>query len=128
MSTFSKMLMPDLRVGFLATEGPVYDTLVNLKCLNDLATSNLTQRALDAYLSVGSYQAHLRKTTRIYKRRRDVMVNALDCFLGEEVMYTVPRGGLFVWLELRKPLPLQELIMRSLAAGVGFAPGEWVLY
>ena len=46
-STFSKMLMPGLRVGFLVTEGPVYERLVNLKRVTDLATSNLIQRALE---------------------------------------------------------------------------------
>lgn len=124
VSTFSKMLMPDLRVGFLAAEGPIYETLVNLKCLNDLATSNLTQRALDAYLSVGSYHSHLRKTVRIYKTRRDVMVDAIRRYLGTAVDYTVPRGGLFAWLQLNRPLPQQELITRCLEAGVGFAPGN----
>jgi GntR family transcriptional regulator/MocR family aminotransferase len=123
VSTFSKMLMPDLRVGFLATEGPIYETLVNLKCLNDLATSNLTQRALDAYLSVGSYHSHLRKTVRIYRKRRDVMVAALQHYMGNNVHYSVPQGGLFVWLRLEHPLPLKELVHRSLQAGVGFAPG-----
>lgn len=124
VSTFSKMLMPDLRVGFLAAEGPIYDTLVNLKCLNDLATSNLTQRSLNTYLSVGSYQSHLRKTVRIYKKRRDVMVDALQKNIRNGVNYTIPKGGLFVWLELEKPLLLQELIKRGLRAGVGFAPGN----
>ena len=124
VSTFSKMLMPDLRVGFLATAGPIYDRLVNLKCLNDLATSNLTQRALDAYLSVGSYQSHLRRTVRMYKKRRDVMIAAVQKYLGTDVNYTIPSGGLFVWLELKRPLLSRELIKRSLEAGVGFAPGN----
>ena len=124
VSTFSKMLMPDLRIGFLAAEGPVYNTLVNLKCLNDLATSNLTQRSLDAYLSVGSFQSHLRKTLRIYKKRRDIMVEALQSHLKSGVKYAVPRGGLFVWIELDTPLPLAELTRRSIEQGVGFAPGN----
>ncbi|THB77828.1 MAG: PLP-dependent aminotransferase family protein [Desulfobulbaceae bacterium] len=124
VSTFSKMLMPDLRVGFLAAEGPIYDSLVNLKCLNDLATSNLTQRALDAYLSVGSYHAHLRKMVRIYKQRRDDMITALEENLSGYVDFSIPRGGLFVWLQLNESIATRELVSRSLRAGVGFAPGS----
>ncbi len=52
-STFSKMVMPGLRVGFLVADGPVYDGLVRLKHLIDISTSSLAQRALEAYLTVG---------------------------------------------------------------------------
>ncbi len=124
VSTFSKMLMPDLRVGFLAASGPIYDRLVNLKCLSDLATSNLFQRSLNAYLSVGSYHSHLRKMTRIYKRRRDIMISAVNSFLGDHVIYHIPQGGMFLWLKLKHPLPSDLLIQRSLQEGVGFAPGN----
>jgi GntR family transcriptional regulator/MocR family aminotransferase len=63
VSTFSKMLMPGLRVGFLVAEGPFYDSLVRYKRVNDLTTSNLHQRALEAYVTVGRYQSHLRRTS-----------------------------------------------------------------
>ncbi len=102
------MLMPDLRVGFLAAEGPIYDTLVNLKCLNDLATSNLTQRALDAYLSVGSYQAHLRKTVSIYRKRRDAMIAALKKYLGSRVRCSVTQGGFLSGSDLNIPSPCKS--------------------
>jgi DNA-binding transcriptional MocR family regulator len=95
VSTFSKMLMPDLRIGFLAAMGPIYDRLVGLKCLNDLATPSLYQRSLNAYLSVGSYQSHLRKWTRIYKKRRSVMVHAANRYLGDRVEFRFPQGGSF---------------------------------
>ncbi|MBE0586228.1 MAG: PLP-dependent aminotransferase family protein [Desulfofustis sp.] len=124
VSTFSKMLMPDLRVGFLAAEGPIYETLVNLKCLNDLATSNLTQRALNSFLSVGSYQAHLRKTIRIYKKRREAMVTAVTRYLGTGVDFFVPQGGLFLWLRLIRQVDGRALIRQAIDAGVGFAPGQ----
>ena len=124
VSTFSKMLMPDLRVGFLAAMGPIYDRLVNLKCLNDLATSNLSQRSLNAYLSVGSYQSHLRKLTRIYKKRRDVMTTTVKASLANLVDYQIPQGGLFLWLKLKRPLPAKDLMEKALAQGVSFVPGN----
>ena len=124
VSTFSKILMPDLRIGFLAAMGPIYDRLVSLKCLNDLATPNLSQRSLNAYLSVGSYQSHLRKLTRIYKKRRDVMVGAITKYLGSQVEFQIPQGGLFLWLSLKRPLPAEELFKRCFEEGVSYVPGN----
>src|SRR5512147_3053803 len=102
ISTFSKMLMPGLRVGFLAAEGPVYDCLVNFKRVNDLTTSTLIQRALETYVTVGRYQAHLRRSCQIFRRRRDVMLTAIKRYLPASVHCDSPQGGLFIWLQLSK--------------------------
>jgi GntR family transcriptional regulator/MocR family aminotransferase len=123
VSTFSKMLMPGLRVGFLVAEGPVYDCLVTYKCANDLATSNLIQRALEAYVTVGRYQAHLRRTCQIYRRRRDAMLQAIQRHLPSGVHVDPPQGGLFVWLRLPEPLSSAELLPLAAEEGVTFAPG-----
>lgn len=117
-STFSKMLMPDLRIGYIISEGPIYKSLVHLKCLNDLATSNLFQRALDAYLSIGRYQSHLRKTIRIYRKRRDCAIDTVGRVLKGKVIYTTPKGGLFLWLTLQDQINPNELIETAQKCGV----------
>jgi GntR family transcriptional regulator/MocR family aminotransferase len=122
-STFSKMLMPGLRVGFLVAEGPVYEWLVNHKRVTDLATSNLIQRALEAYVTVGRYQAHLRRTRRVYHQRRDAMLQAIERYLPAEVHTTPPQGGLFIWMRLPDGLSSKELLPLACEQGVAFAPG-----
>jgi GntR family transcriptional regulator/MocR family aminotransferase len=124
VSTFSKMLMPGLRVGFLVAEGPVYESLVSYKCVNDLATSNLIQRALESYVTVGRYQAHLRRSCRIYRKRRDVMLRAINRYLPAGVHVVPPQGGLFVWLCLPEHLSAERLLPVAGKAGVTFAPGS----
>jgi GntR family transcriptional regulator/MocR family aminotransferase len=124
VSTFSKMLMPGLRVGFLAAEGPVYDCLVNFKRVNDLATSTLVQRALEAYVTVGRYQAHLHRSCQIFHRRRDVMLSAIKCYLPVGVHFDPPQGGLFIWLQLPENLASEKLIPFAWEEGVDFAPGN----
>jgi GntR family transcriptional regulator/MocR family aminotransferase len=124
VSTFSKMLMPGLRVGFLAAEGPVYDQLVNLKRVNDLATSTLIQRALEAYVTVGRYQAHLRRSCQIFHRRRDAMLSAIQRYLPAEVYLDPPQGGLFIWLQLPENLSADSLLSLAWEEGVDFAPGS----
>jgi GntR family transcriptional regulator/MocR family aminotransferase len=123
-STFSKMLMPGLRVGFLMIEGPVYDSLVNFKRVNDLATSTLIQRALEAYVTVGRYQAHLRKSCQIFRKRRDAMVAAIKKFLPADVQFEIPQGGLFIWLKLPDGLSSVDLLPLACKDGVDFVPGN----
>ncbi len=125
VSTFSKMLMPGLRVGFLIAEGPIYDRLVGFKRLNDLATSTLIQRALESYVTVGRYQAHLRRSCQIFRKRRDAMVTAIRRHLPEEVRFDPPQGGLFLWLKLPDGLSTEELYPLARKEGVEFMPGSW---
>ena len=122
-STFSKMLMPGLRVGFLLIEGPIYESLVNFKHVNDLATSTLIQRALEAYVTVGRYQAHLRKSCQIFRKRRDAMVSAIKKFLPTDVQFEIPQGGLFIWLKLPDNLSSESLLPLACKEGVDFVPG-----
>jgi len=124
VSTFSKMLMPGLRVGFLAAEGPIYECLVNFKHVSDLAASTLVQRALEAYVTVGRYQSHLRRSCQIFCRRRDAMVSAVRRYLPARAHFEVPQGGLFIWLQLPENLDSQKLLPLAWEEGVDFAPGS----
>jgi GntR family transcriptional regulator / MocR family aminotransferase len=124
ISTFSKMLMPGLRVGFLVADGPVYNSLLSLKRLSDLATSTLIQRALEAYVTVGRYQAYLRRSCQIFRQRRDAMITAIERYLPAGVSFDPPQGGLFLWLRLPAGLSAQELLPLACAEGVAFAPGD----
>ncbi len=123
VSTFSKMLMPGLRAGFLLAEGPVLEGLRQLQRVEELATSNLLQRALEAYVTVGRYQAHLRRSCRIYRRRRDAMLRAVERHLPAQVWGEAPAGGLFLWLRLPEGHSSAELLPAAEAAGMRFAPG-----
>jgi GntR family transcriptional regulator/MocR family aminotransferase len=124
VSTFSKMLMPGLRVGFLVADGPVYDSLFNLKRLSDLATSTLIQRALEAYVTVGRYQAYLRRSCQIFRKRRDAMLEAIDRYLPAGASFDPPQGGLHLWLRLPEGPSSDELLPLACQQGVAFSPGS----
>jgi GntR family transcriptional regulator/MocR family aminotransferase len=121
VGTFSKMLMPGLRVGYLAADGALYDRLVERKRLSDVASSNLVQRALEAYVTVGRYQAHLRRSVQVYRRRRDRMVRALKDAWPAPVR--IPQGGLFFWLELPPGCSADDLLPIAAGKGLSFMPG-----
>lgn len=121
--TFSKMLMPGLRVGFLVADGPIFDRLVAYKRVTDLTTSTLIQRGLDEYVTVGRYQAHVRRSCRVYRQRRDAMLASIQRYLPPDVHVTPPLGGLFIWMRLPQNVSSLELLPIAAAQGVEFAPG-----
>jgi GntR family transcriptional regulator/MocR family aminotransferase len=124
VSTFSKMLMPGLRAAFLVASGPVYESLLIQKRITDLATSDLIQRALEAYITVGRYRSHLRRSCRTYSQRLDAMLEALARWMPEGASWQAPKGGLFIWLRLPNGLSADELLPVAAEEGAMFAPGS----
>lgn len=122
--TFSKMLMPALRIGYLVASGPVYGWLLERKQMIDLATSDLVQRALESYISVGRYEINLHRAQRVYRQRRDAMVDALGYTMPEGTSWTTPKGGLFIWLRLPAGISSDDLYAFAIREGVKYAPGE----
>ena len=99
VGTFSKLLMPGLRVGFLVADGPILEEIGVHKRVHDLTTSPLMQRVVDRYVTVGRYQAHLRRTIRADRARRDALHAAVHEFLPSATV-APSHGGLFAWLRL----------------------------
>jgi GntR family transcriptional regulator/MocR family aminotransferase len=123
VSTFSKMLMPGPRVGFVLARGPLLERLIAVKRQTDLGTSGLIQRALEAYVGEGRWRAHTRRVSRIYKGRRDAMVAALARYLPPEAEWTVPKGGFFIWVRLPAWVSITDLYVAAIERRVAFAPG-----
>jgi GntR family transcriptional regulator / MocR family aminotransferase len=123
-STFSKMVMPGLRVGFLVADGPVFDGLVQWKRVVDLSSSSLIQRALEAFVTVGRYQAHLRRSCQIYRKRRDAMLESIEHHLPAGVYAASPSGGLFIWLRQPVGISSEKLLPLACQEGVAYAPGS----
>jgi len=122
VSTFSKMLLPGLRTGYLVLDGPVFGLLAEHKRLTDLACATLIQRTLAEYIGVGRYQAHLKRSVRLYRERRDVVVAALGRH-APHLTWTLPAGGLFLWIEAHPGDSGDEWAAHALEAGVRLAPG-----
>jgi GntR family transcriptional regulator / MocR family aminotransferase len=122
--TFSKILMPGLRIGFIVASGPVYDQLLYWKYLNDLATSNLIQHALEVYITLGRLEAHLHRARRFYRRRRDAMDMALHSHMPEGTSWHKPSGGLFFWVQLPPGVSAKELHHVARSEGVEVSSGS----
>ncbi|GAK27732.1 MocR-like pyridoxine biosynthesis transcription factor PdxR [Serratia liquefaciens] len=124
VSTFSKMLLPSMRIGYLVADSEHYQRLARLKHVDSFTSSNLIQRALDAFVTIGRYDKQLRRAGRLYRQHRDVMVAALQQQLPPGCQFEMPEGGLFIWLTLPAAVSTEALMPLAWRHGVTFARGE----
>ncbi len=123
-STFSKILSPGLRIGWVAAPPAVFEKYVLAKQAVDLHSSTLGQALVAAYMASHDLDAHIAGIREVCRARRDVMLQAIGERLPGELRSNRPRGGLFLWLELPAPLRTRDWLSRCLAHDVAFVPGE----
>lgn len=117
LGTFSKALAPSLRVGFLIAPQPLRDALLHLKVRTDYHSSWLNQRALARYLSCGAFDRHLRRMRRLYRERRDRLVDVLEP-LPRGVEWVGLAAGLHGTLRLPEGVDAMQVAANCRARGV----------
>ncbi|HWQ77627.1 MAG TPA: PLP-dependent aminotransferase family protein [Anaerovoracaceae bacterium] len=123
VGTFSKTFCPGLRVAWLCTRENLMEKFLILKNAADLSSSAIAQRQMADYLEHNDLDAHIKWITGLYKERRDRMMEAIAREFPKEAHYVIPRGGLFIWLELPENKDSRELLRRAMAEKVAFIPG-----
>lgn len=124
LGTFSKILSAGVRLGWAVAPQPVYQKLNIGKQAADLCSSSLTQLFVSAYFRSGEWPSLLAAFKERYRRRRDVMLEALDEFFGPDATWTRPQGGLFLWATLPDFIDTTDLLARALEENVAFVPGR----
>jgi len=124
LGTFSKILSPGLRLGWCAAPRPVLDKLNLGKGAADLCSSPLSQLFVSTYFAERDWLAYVRKLTGVYRRRRDIMLEALAEHFPREATWTRPQGGLFIWARLPDYIDTTDLLARALRDHVAFVPGR----
>jgi DNA-binding transcriptional MocR family regulator len=126
LGTFSKVLFPGLRIGWIAADRRRIQKLCAIRKLNDDGGATLVQAAVNELCLSGSYQKHLELMNKVYTRRMHAALEALSRHIPpEKAAWTRPRGGFLVWLTLA-PTRLNEAALGSLlrAHGVDADPGS----
>ena len=124
LGTFSKTLSPGLRIGYLAGPAEVIERADFIKQAADLSTSSLVQRQVAAFLQEADYEGHVASNADLYRQRHDVMLTAMQQHFPDNVQWTEPRGGLFIWVELPKGCDARDVLTQALQENVAFTPGE----
>jgi 2-aminoadipate transaminase len=123
-STFSKILSPGVRLGWAAAPGPVLQKMNIGKQAADLCSSSISQYFVAAYFDSGPWEDYVRSLGEIYRRRRDVMLDALAEHFPREAEWTHPEGGLFIWATMPEYIDTTDLLARALEQNVAFVPGR----
>jgi 2-aminoadipate transaminase len=124
LSTFSKTLAPGIRLGWIVAPPDVIAKLVQLKQGADLHTSTFTQMIAYEVARDGFLDDHVKLIRKVYRERRDVMLESLKQYFPPEVTWTHPQGGLFLWVSLPEGMDCQKLFQVALRENVAFVPGD----
>ena len=124
LSTFSKTLAPGIRLGWIVAPPEVISKLVQLKQGADLHSSTFVQMVAHEVARDNFLDEHIKLIRRVYRERRDVMLEALTQHFPPEVTWTRPKGGLFLWVTLPTGADAQKLFETAVRENVAFVPGD----
>jgi 2-aminoadipate transaminase len=124
LSTFSKTLAPGLRLGWVVAPKEVIKRCVMGKQGMDLHTSTFVQMVAYEVIKDGFLDEHVRHIRRVYRERRDVMLAAMERYFPPEVHWTIPAGGLFLWITLPESLNTTLLLEKAVENKVAYVPGS----
>ncbi|MCX7771850.1 MAG: PLP-dependent aminotransferase family protein [Clostridia bacterium] len=123
LSTFSKILFPGIRIGWMVAHKQVIHQFTMQKQLCDLHANSISQWIVDRFLESGSYAEHVEKLRKEYKEKRDIMVEALMNSSIKGLEWTKPLGGFYVWCRLPEGTPHMALLVNAADRGVSYIPG-----
>ena len=128
ISTFSKTLMPGLRIGYMVVTGKYYQPILEQKILQDLHSSTVSQAIVSEFLAGGHYRRYLNRLRTSHLQSRNAMLQALERYFPSQASWTIPKGGLFLWVHLPDSISVQAICREALtrkilvASGTAFFP------
>ena len=124
MGSFSKVLAPGLRVGFIVAPKSIYGKLTQAKQAADLHSPSFNQRVVAEVMKNDFLKNHIPTIRAMYKAQRDVMLMTLESEMeGLDVTWTRPVGGMFLWVKLPQGMDAQALLPAAVERGMAFVPG-----
>ena len=122
--SISKMISPGIRAGWICAPEQLIPHLLRIKQAADLHTNNIVQRIIHRFLCDNDTENHLRTIRSAYKAQKDCMIQSIKKHFPEEISYTNPEGGMFIWATLPETINSDELIRTAIENKVVFVPGK----
>jgi 2-aminoadipate transaminase len=123
VGSFSKVLSPGLRIGWIVAPVAIIRRLTLIKQATDLQSSTLSQLVLSRYLQENSFDAHLGRCVKFYGERREAMLKALQSHMPNQLRWTIPLAGFSLWVELPENISAEGMLPDAIDRGVAFEPG-----
>jgi 2-aminoadipate transaminase len=124
LGTFSKILAPGLRVGWVASSPALRESFFNVKEGTDIHNERLMTRAI-YHAARGFLDEHIAHTREVYRRRRDAMIAALGEVMPPGTTWTAPQGGFYLWVTLPEGYDTDALLPAATDRGVIYLPSTW---
>lgn len=124
LGTFSKIISPGLRIGWGVVSTEIMVMFERLKQGADLHTNTFAQYVVYEYIKAGNLDRHIEEIKTEYRKRREVMVEALKEHFPEGVKWFEPEGGLFLWVELPEGISASNLLPKAVEEKVAYVPGK----
>lgn len=113
LRTFSKILAPGFRLGWIIADKEVISKLALAKQAADLCSPSSTQYIADKFIRDGYMEEYLERVRKTYKAKKDAMLNAMEKYFPKEVKWTKPQGGMFIWVETPEYINTDELFVEA---------------
>lgn len=123
LGTFSKILCPGLRLGWVAASPEILNKFIMVKQGADLQSSTISQMEVARFIEEYDLDQHINKIIELYRERRDLMMKTIEEEFPKEATYTYPEGGLFTWVVLPEYMNARELAVKALEQNVAYVPG-----
>ncbi|NPV41945.1 MAG: PLP-dependent aminotransferase family protein [Anaerolineae bacterium] len=125
LGSFSKILSPGMRLGWVIAEAELAEKLCLLKTAADTQNSTMNMYAADRFMDMYDIEAHIASIRKVYKKKKDLMLDAIDEFFPAQVSATNPQGGLFTWLTFPAHIDAAALMRDRVLpeAKVAYVPG-----
>jgi 2-aminoadipate transaminase len=123
-STFSKIVSPGLRIGWLKARGEFVTKMGEAKSNVSICNDGLSTHVAAELFKRGAVETQIPRVTEVYRRKRDLMLEAMDASFPEEAEWNDPKGGLFLWVKMPARLNTTEMLMEAVRNGVAYIPGS----
>jgi 2-aminoadipate transaminase len=124
IGSFSKIVSPGFRIGWICAQTNLMEKINISKQAADLHSSTFTQYILHQYLTDYDIEVHLTKLRKVYNSQKNKMIESIEKFFPEEVKFTRPEGGMFLWVTMPEHISCRDLIDLVLPQKVAFVPGD----
>jgi 2-aminoadipate transaminase len=124
LGSFSKIFVPSFRIGWIAAPEELVDKLLIAKQASDLHTNYFAQRVLFQYLLDNDIDAHITRIRKKYSSQKNAMVRSIKEHFPQEIQFSNPDGGMFLWAILPKGVHAREVFDEAIKRDIAFVPGD----